>query len=152
MFKNLILSTFAVSILTSCGEQAEKIDPLRRGDKNLSCKEILLELNEAEFYRKQANEKKQLGIKSIVMPLGYIDTYMSADEAVGAANSRVSYLNRIFEIKRCDEGDQPSDAEIQAKISQGIQRVSPQQSGGKQIPVIYQQPTFQGGGYLYQGQ
>lgn len=151
MIKKLLLPVFAISFLASCGEQAERIDPLKRGDKNLSCKEILLELNEAEFYRKQANEKKQLGIKSIVMPLGYIDTYMSAEEAVEAANSRVSYLNRIFEIKRCDEGDQPSDQEIQDKISQGIQRVSPQQGGGKQVPVTYQQPNY-GGGYIYQGQ
>lgn len=97
----LMVVTLAL-LLASCGDDSVKIDTMKRTDKDLGCSEILLEINEAEFHKKQALEKKSLGIKSIVMPLGYIDTYMSADEAISAAKSRIGYLNRIYEIKNCD--------------------------------------------------
>lgn len=97
-----VLTITSALALAACGERSEKVDLMKRSDKQLSCKEILLEINEAEFYKKQADDKKSLGIKSIVMPIGYIDTYMSADEAITAANSRVDYLNRIYDIKNCE--------------------------------------------------
>jgi hypothetical protein len=99
--KKILFAFTAVIFLNSCGEDSVKVEPLKRGDKTLTCSEILLEVNEAEFYKEQAKEKQSLGITSIVMPLGYIDTYMSADEAVSAAQSRIDYLNRIFDIKNC---------------------------------------------------
>ena len=101
--KNIFFALVLSFIISSCaGDRAKKVDPMKRGDKSLTCNDILLEINESEFYRKQAEEKRMLGIKSIVMPLGYIDTYMSAEDAVSAANSRISYLNNIYAIKNCD--------------------------------------------------
>lgn len=91
-------------VISSCGDESVMVETMKRSDKDLGCSDILLEINEAEFHRKQAAEKKALGIKSIVMPLGYIDTYMSADEAISAADSRIRYLNRIYEIKNCAGG------------------------------------------------
>ena len=102
MIKKLFLSLFCIFLLASCGEDPVQVETMKRTDKSLACNDILLEINEAEFHKKKALEKQSLGIKSIVMPLGYIDTYMSADEAVSAAQSRVAYLNRIYEIKNCD--------------------------------------------------
>jgi hypothetical protein len=69
-----------------------------------------------------AFDKKRLGIKSIVMPLGYIDTFMSADEAIQAADARIQYLNRIYDIKRCDPNaaDGPSEADIQRNINNAM--------------------------------
>lgn len=37
------------------------------------------------------------------MPLGYVSTYMNAEDAIDAADARVEYLNRIYEILKCDE-------------------------------------------------
>jgi hypothetical protein len=99
--KNVFTLLALTFIITSCNERAFVIEPLKAGDKSLSCNDILLEINEADFHRKQAVEKKALGIESIVMPLGYIDTYMSADEAISAAEARMNYLNNIYNIKNC---------------------------------------------------
>lgn len=99
--KNFMVA-MSLIMLASCGGETVKVETMKKTDKDLSCNDILLEINETEFHKKQAQEKKSLGIKSIVMPLGYIDTYMSADEAISAADSRIAYLNRIYEIKNCD--------------------------------------------------
>ncbi len=92
-------------ILSSCGEESVKVEPMKKTDRDFSCSDIMLEINDAEFYKKQAQEKKSIGVKSIVMPLGYIDTYMDADEAIIAAQSRKEYLTRVFEIKGCGTPD-----------------------------------------------
>ncbi len=140
MFKKILTLSVVTVFLTSCGERSEKVETLKRGDKNLSCPEVQLEINEAEQYKKMAYDKQRLGIKSIVMPLGYIDTYMSADEAVQAAEARIQYLNKIFEIKRCDPvNTDMADSDIQNSIQQAMQ---PQLGGGGggQIPVTYGYP------------
>jgi hypothetical protein len=113
MFKKFLSLGLVILALSSCGQQSEKVEPLKRTDKNLNCDDIQLEINEAEFYKKQALDNKRLGIKSIVMPLGYIDTFMSADEAIEAAEARIQYLNRIFDIKKCDtkEGKAASNSQ-----------------------------------------
>ena len=148
MFKNILTISAALLLLSSCGEQSEKVEPLKRGDKNLSCSDIQLEINEADQYKKMANEKKQLGIKSIVMPLGYIDTFMSADEAIQAADARVQYLNRIYDIKRCDPAtaEGPSEEEIQRNINNAMAQQQPMQQQGYPAPQQYQ-PAPQAGGY-----
>jgi len=139
MFKKVLTLSTILVLLSSCGEHAEKVEPLKRGDKNLSCSEILLEINEADFYKKQATEKKQLGVKSIVMPLGYIDTYMSADDAIQAADSRVNYLNKIYDIKGCAPADEAVDTDnkTQNRVNNNIQN-SVRQPQGSPPPVTYQ--------------
>ena len=84
-------------------EYSTKVKTMQRKDKRLSCQEILLEMNEAEFYRKMANKNKGVKLKNVLMPLGYISTYMDAGEAIEASNARVAYLDQIYEIMRCDE-------------------------------------------------
>ena len=100
------LSIIALSIfVTSCGgiPETKRIKSLQRKDKKLSCREILLEMNEAEFYRDTAHRNRGPKLKNILMPLGYVSTYMDSEEAISAAEARVSYLDRIYEILRCDE-------------------------------------------------
>ncbi len=103
MFKTLI-TTLAVGVmLTACaGVSSEKVASLQKKDKMLNCKEIMLEQNEAEFYRKTAEKNKGPSIRNVVMPLGYISTFVDAQKAIEAADSRVEYLNRIYDILDCD--------------------------------------------------
>lgn len=122
-FLSVILISF---FITSCsGEEATIVEPVQKNDKQLSCEEILFEINDSEYYIKQANEKKSLGVKSIVMPLGYIDTYMTADEAISAAKQRISYLKRIYDIRNCDE--QVEQAKLQQKLQKTMQQQMPVQ-------------------------
>jgi len=138
MFRTVISLSIITILLSSCGERSEKVDTLKRGDKNLSCSEVQLEINEAEQYKKMAYDKQRLGIKSIVMPIGYIDTYMSADDAVKAADARIQYLYRIYDIKKCDPASSDvRDSDIQRNIQHAVQ---PQ--AGSPIPVTYGYPTY----------
>jgi len=102
---NVMLTVAAAGlVLTACsGEKSVKVAALQKKDKNLSCSEVMLEINEAEFYRSTAERNKNPGVKSLLMPLGYISTYVDAEEAANAADARIDYLNRIYEILHCDE-------------------------------------------------
>jgi len=103
MLKNILLTVVFASLITSCsGDKSVKVTSLQKKDKNLSCNEIQLEINEAEFYRRTAEKNKDPDIKSLLMPLGYISTYVDAGEAVNAAEARINYLNRIYDILDCD--------------------------------------------------
>ncbi len=98
----IMVGLLAVALSACSGARSHKVQALQKKDKNLSCREIKLEINEAEFYRKTADNNKQPGVKSLLMPLGYISTYVDADDAASAASARIDYLNRVYEILNCD--------------------------------------------------
>ena len=110
-YKKIMLLLAASLILSACGgaDKSTKVKALQRKDKRLSCEEILLEMNEADFYRKMANKNRGPKLKNVLMPLGYISTYMDAEEAIGAAEARVAYLDKIYEIMRCEEKEEERD-------------------------------------------
>ena len=60
-------------------------------------------MNEAEFYNKMAHGERSVKLKSMLMPLGYISTYMDSEEAINASRARVEYLDRIYEILHCEQ-------------------------------------------------
>jgi len=104
MFMRIFSVLIASFLFVACaGEKSVKVSSMQKKDKNLSCREIMLEINEAEFYRNTAEKNKNPGIKSLLMPLGYVSTYLDAEEAAGAADARISYLNRVYDIMKCDE-------------------------------------------------
>lgn len=144
MYKRILTLSVATVMLASCGEHAEKVEALKRGDKNLSCSEVQLEINEADQYKKMAYDKQRLGIKSIVMPLGYIDTYMSADDAVKAADARIAYLNRIYDIKKCDPVSSEYKELDEGDLNENIQRAMQMQPPAGQPPVTYGYPAYGG--------
>lgn len=103
MNKKPLLSIALLVALTACGSPttSTKVKSMKRDDKQLTCTELLLEMNEAEFYRKMAAKNKGPKLKNILMPIGYISTYMDAEDAVGAADARVEYLAEIYDIMNC---------------------------------------------------
>lgn len=114
----------AVCLLAACaGKESVKVTELQKKDKGLSCKEIKLEVNEAEYYKKAAENNKTPGVQSLLMPLGYVSTYVDAEEAQHAAQARVDYLNRIYDILKCDQQDELV-APQQGTLPQ-VQRVMP---------------------------
>ncbi len=102
-----IIALGALSVMVAaCGgveEASTKVKSLQKSDKNLSCREILLEMNEAEFYDKMAHKNRGVKLKNVLMPLGYISTYMDSEEAINDAKARVEYLDKIYEIMHCEE-------------------------------------------------
>lgn len=119
--KKVLWSGVLMAILSGCSshEPATKVTPMQKKDKRLSCKEILLEMNEAEFYRQMAYKNKGPKIKNVLMPLGYISTYMDSNEAIEAADARVSYLDRIYEIMNCGAKEDAVDPEVLEDLKNG---------------------------------
>ena len=92
-----------LSLITACeSAPSSQVQAMQKKDKQLTCKEVLLEMNEAQFYQKMAQKNKSPNLKNILMPLGYISTYMSAEDAIQTASARVEYLDKIYNIMDCD--------------------------------------------------
>ena len=112
MIKKTFLLFVTSTFLFACGGSGNDIThvkSMQRKDKKLSCREILLEMNEADFYRKAAHKNKGPKLKNMLMPLGYVSTYMEAGEAIDAAEARVAYLDRIYEIMNCDQKEEEAE-------------------------------------------
>jgi hypothetical protein len=108
MIKKICMLGSVLLLATACSStggagSTPKVQAMQKKDKQLSCKEILLEMNEAEFYKGMANKNKGPRLKNVLMPLGYISTYMNAEEAIEASNARVSYLDKVYDIMGCEE-------------------------------------------------
>lgn len=98
----LILMT---GLLASCsGTRSASVVPIQSKDKQLSCREVLLEINEAEQYKQAAEKNKTPGAKSLLAPLGYSYTLSSANEAIEASEKRISYLQDVYRISGCAGG------------------------------------------------
>ncbi len=139
MVKNIISFIFVLTFLSACsGDKSVKVVSLQKKDKSLSCNEVQLEINEAEFYRNTAENNKSPGIKSLLMPIGYISTYVNADEAAGAAEARVKYLNRIYDILDCDNPNSVGNARPVTEFRQlGRATIKPQYA-----PVMSNQEAY----------
>lgn len=104
MIKKILLISILSSAIISCASQDSKqVAVMQKKDKNLSCTEVLLEMNEAEFYGKLAKQNKDPAMKNIIAPIGYVSTYMDAEVAIDSSNNRVQYLERIYQILNCDK-------------------------------------------------
>ena len=151
--KNILITTALCFTLMACaGKDSEKVAAMQKKDKNLTCREVLLEQNEAEFYKTTAQRNKNPDVKSVLMPLGYISTYMNADEAVGAANARVDYLARIYEIMGCDNKLQMADRKNKIVSRQMAENMDSSEDGTPMPePVMQQaQPAMQAQPMYYQ--
>lgn len=128
--KQVIVIIGTAFLVTACaGEKSTIVQSMKKTDKELSCTDVLLEMNEAEFYKNQATNNRKPSIKSVVMPLGYVSTYMDSGKALDAANSRIGYLNRVYEIMRCNQPQESYSASLKTSKSEELANV-------KQQPVM----------------
>ena len=105
LLNTAIMLAIATCFLVACGKESQVgfRSPIKKEDKFLSCDEIALELNDAQFYRDLAEKNKGLNVRNVVWPVGYPYTYASAEQAIELSNQRIQYLNGIYQIKHCDE-------------------------------------------------
>lgn len=102
-------SLFILAAMTACsGTKSSSVVEITQNDKHLSCTDMQLEITEAKFLADRAEKNRGASFKNILMPLSYPSTYMSADNAVEASNSRIEYLNRLYEVKGCNNQRQAS--------------------------------------------
>ena len=100
-----LVCAFTLPLLVSCsGVRSSAVVPVQSKDKQLSCKEMMLEMNEAEEYKKAAENNKNPDVRSFIAPLGYMYTITSANEAIDASEKRITYLKDIYRISGCEAG------------------------------------------------
>lgn len=88
--------------LSACGgKSSPRAAQVTTMDKELSCEELQLEINDSMYIKQTAEKNRGLSARNILWPFGYPATYMSADEALESADRRLEYLNQVYEIKNC---------------------------------------------------
>lgn len=102
--KTLLLITFgALLVCTGCkGKDSMYPNPISSKDKELDCEHIKLEINDAEYVKRQASRNRGLKMRNVLWPFGYPATYMNSSDAITKANERIEYLQEISKIKGCD--------------------------------------------------
>lgn len=156
-----IFITFVGSalLLSACGSTQSKIvTPVQKQDKQMACMDILLEINESEFWKERADKNRGLNARNILRPLGYGSTYLSSAEAMNAAETRIGYLQRIYDIRHCGDAENqriagyaPPPATSQAHALpypsaavQGYSAPPPAYAQPPMNPVNYNYPPTQG--------
>lgn len=100
--KNVVICTLATVMLAACsGKPSPRVNGLSTDDKNLNCEQLRLEMNDASFIRAQAAKNQRFHAGDVFTPGSYMATKSNADDAVGAADERLRYLQNVYEIKKC---------------------------------------------------
>ena len=108
LIRNILVLAGVTSILAACAcPHSVRVQPVQRKDKLLSCKEIVLEINEAEYYRRIAAQAKTDNV-DIFSPFCQMHSLRSAEESVQAADKRLEYLNQIYDLMGCNRSRAPS--------------------------------------------
>lgn len=98
----------------NCGTPI-KIKSIQQDDKKLTCKDVILEINEAEFFRKEAAISQRITLEEAFTPTCWLSTYLSGSEAARAANERIQYLSQLYDILDCGaRKSAPANAPAQA--------------------------------------
>lgn len=128
MHRHFVVIAAAI-LLTACsGVKSAKVQSLQPTDKQLACADIKIEVNEAEFFKRKAEENRGLSFRNVLMPHTYPSTYMSSSSATSAAQERIDYLKNIYEIRGCEK--------VEARIASAPAKPTP-------APVQYS-----GNGYM----
>lgn len=77
------------------------VTPIQKTDKKLACKDVILEINEAEHYRDLAKAERGIGFGNMLMPVCWVTSYTNAAKAVKAAETRIAYLGNIYDVLDC---------------------------------------------------
>lgn len=134
-------------LLTACsGVQSAKVDPMQERDKAMLCDEIELDINEAEFLKQQASSNGEMTFSNAINPFAYPSTLMSSNRAEEAAQQRIQYLTRIYEIRNCSDPvvreaerrtRKPADTQVAALEAQNAQGQPPVAPQAMQQPYGY---------------
>ncbi len=104
--KNFILTfcyLFSAITLASCNcNTPVAIAPIQKSDKKLTCKDVILEINEAEHYRSLGQQGKRITLGEAFMPTCWFAGYMDGSTAVKNATQRINYLKNIYDLLDCD--------------------------------------------------
>ena len=88
-----------------------EVTAIQKSDKKLACKDIILEINEAEHYRAEAVESRKVGFGELFMPTCWISGYVNGQQAIKSAAARIDYLGHIYDLLDCGGANASADDE-----------------------------------------
>lgn len=118
----------------NCGTPI-KIKSIQQDDKNLTCKDVILEINEAEFFRKEAAISQRITLEEAFTPTCWLSTYLSGSEAARAANERIQYLSQLYDILDCGGRSTTGAAAAQPQQQPAAPSYSPMPATSQNAPV-----------------
>jgi len=77
------------------------VSEIQKSDKKLTCKDVILEINESEHYRDLAAREEGIGFGEALMPVCWVSSFVNASRARKAAEDRISYLGHIYDVMDC---------------------------------------------------
>ena len=104
MKNRLILAIFFLGLVGGCATP-KVVETTKLSDRDLSCESLKDEFRQAEQAKKEAEDVK--GVTStntwaaIFFPVGIIATYSNANEAIAAADTRMTRLSDLMDKKNC---------------------------------------------------
>lgn len=99
--KILVLSAVPLALFSCTCATPLRVTEIQKTDKKLSCKEVILEINESEHYRDMAKKESGIGFGNALMPVCWVSSYVDTSKAVKAANARIEYLGGIYDVLDC---------------------------------------------------
>ena len=99
------------------------VSEIQKSDKKLTCKDVILEINESEHYRELAKREEGIGIGEALMPICWASSFLSATRAAKAAETRIAYLGHIYDVMDC--GGKSDRGGIAAPLSAPFVEVQP---------------------------
>lgn len=112
MKKIFIVSLCFILVGCTCNPPL-RITPIQRDDKTLSCRGVILEINEAEYYRRHALTSMKRNAVKLYAPTCVLTGALTGKAAVDAADQRIEYLAEIYRLLQCagKPMDPPTDIE-----------------------------------------
>ena len=101
----LILIVSAVALSTVGCVTSPKVDKIKLGDNELSCKELVAQMEEADSFKKTGEGNKTVNKDNVIAGVFFfpalVSTYLDANDAIKAAEDRKANLMQMYNEKKC---------------------------------------------------
>ena len=95
----------AAACLTVGCVSSAKVDRIKPGDNTLSCADLIVQIDEADAFKKKAEGNKGANKDNVVAGVFFfpalVSTYLDANDAIKAAEDRKTHLTQIYNDKKC---------------------------------------------------
>jgi quinolinate synthase len=104
--KAYVYVTMGALFMAGCARSVA-VERVKMGDAQLSCSQLLSEIQEADKFRKAAEDNKGVtGTNTAAVLLFWpalFVTYSDANEAIRAADERKANLTKLYTERNCDQ-------------------------------------------------
>lgn len=102
MIKKILSIVLLLAVTVSCNCTSPlRIKSIQKSDKNLTCKDLILEINETEHYRNEALKNRGVNLNNMFMPTCWVTGYIDSEQALKSSNARIDYLGHIYDLLDC---------------------------------------------------